>query len=152
MCDRGPYPTVPRLIPGTVNQGLPWRPAAVGEYSYLCLSSCMGKSKSTDRPTDRAVYREFGPADPLARAVPELPPSQQTLRLHVSRKGRGGKTVTVVSGFRHRPETLATLARQLKAQCGTGGTAKEDSIEIQGDHRETLRSQLVARGYQVTGG
>lgn len=116
------------------------------------LAASMGKSKSTDRSPDRTAYREFGPADPLARAVPDLPPSQQTLRLQVSRKGRGGKTVTVISGFSHRPETLAALARQLKAQCGTGGTAKEDCIEIQGDHQETLRLQLVTKGYQVTGG
>lgn len=145
---------VPCLLSRTVNAGSTLVARYHGRIDSRCSPSLtpMGKSKSTDRSPDRTAYREFGPADPLARAMPDLSPGQQTLRLQVSRKGRGGKTVTVVSGFRHQPETLATLARQLKAQCGTGGTAREDCIEIQGDHRETLRSQLLARGYQVTGG
>lgn len=109
----------------------------------------MGKRKASGEGADRAVYREFGPADPLARAVPDRPPSQQTLKVEVSRKGRGGKTVTMISGFEHTPTTLTTLAKQLKAQCGSGGTAKENSIEIQGDHAQKLMELLAAKGYQV---
>lgn len=112
-----------------------------------------GKSKSGagegSRATDRHVYREFGPADPMARGVPDRPPNQQTVRVQVSRKGRGGKTVTVITGFQHTPDSLAALAKQLKAQCGTGGTAKEDTIEIQGDHAQKLVELLVAKGYQA---
>ena len=109
----------------------------------------MGKRKASGESGDRAVYREFGPADPMARAVPDRPPQQQNLKVEVSRKGRGGKTVTVISGFQHTPSTLATLAKQLKAQCGTGGTAKDTSIEIQGDHAQKLMELLVAQGYPV---
>lgn len=109
----------------------------------------MGKRKASGEGGDRAVYREFGPADPMARAVPERPPNQQTLRVEVSRKGRGGKTVTIISGFQHTSNTLNTLAKHLKAQCGSGGTAKEDSIEIQGDHAQKLLELLAAKGYQV---
>ncbi|XGB44102.1 MAG: translation initiation factor [Nodosilinea sp. LVE1205-7] len=112
----------------------------------------MAKPKPTSSQGDRAVYREFGTADPLARAVPDLPPGQQNLRVQVSRKGRGGKTVTLVSGFSHSPDTLATLARQLKAHCGTGGTVKDDTVEIQGDHREKLVTVLAAQGYRVKAG
>ena len=65
----------------------------------------------------------------------------------VSRKGRGGKTVTLISGFQHKPETLKALAKKLKAQCGTGGTAKDDTIEIQGDHAATLLESLQKAGY-----
>ena len=111
----------------------------------------MGKHKSTSSQGDRAVYREFGTADPLARAVPDVPPGQQNLRVEVSRKGRGGKTVTVITGFSHSPDALANLARQLKAHCGTGGTVKDDSIEIQGDHREKLVAVLGTKGYRVKG-
>ncbi|MFZ4640338.1 MAG: translation initiation factor [Nodosilinea sp.] len=111
----------------------------------------MGKHKSTSSPGDRAVYREFGTPDPLARAVPDVPPGQQNLRVEVSRKGRGGKTVTVITGFSHSPDALANLARQLKAHCGTGGTVKDDSIEIQGDHREKLVAVLGTKGYRVKG-
>jgi translation initiation factor 1 len=104
-------------------------------------------AKGKDR--NRNVYREFGTPDPMARAVPDRAPNQQTLKVQVSRKGRGGKTVTVISGFQHKPDTLNTLAKQLKAQCGTGGTAKDNVIEIQGDHAQTLVELLVAKGYQA---
>ncbi|MFH7243990.1 MAG: translation initiation factor [Spirulina sp.] len=109
----------------------------------------MGKRKASGEGENRAVYREFGPADPMARAVPDRPPNQQNLKVEVSRKGRGGKTVTTISGFQHTPNTLGTLAKQLKAQCGTGGTAKDNSIEIQGDHAQKLMELLAAKGYQV---
>ncbi|MGB3138184.1 MAG: translation initiation factor [Nodosilinea sp.] len=112
----------------------------------------MAKGKSNSRPEgagDRHAYREFGPANPLARGVPDRPPKQQTVRAQVSRKGRGGKTVTVITGFQHSPESLTALAKQLKAQCGTGGTAKDNVIEIQGDHAQKLVELLVAKGYQA---
>ena len=79
----------------------------------------------------------------------DLPPNQQNLRIQVSRKGRGGKTVTVISGFQSKPETLTDLAKKLKAQCGTGGSVKEDSIEIQGDHAQTLLQLLTGLGYKA---
>ncbi|MBE9014499.1 stress response translation initiation inhibitor YciH, partial [Pseudanabaenaceae cyanobacterium LEGE 13415] len=61
------------------------------------------KSKPNDR--DRVVYSEFGNAEVFERAVPDLPPNQQNIRIQVSRKGRGGKTVSVISGFQSKPET-----------------------------------------------
>ncbi|HEY9910040.1 MAG TPA: translation initiation factor [Thermosynechococcaceae cyanobacterium] len=112
-------------------------------------------SKATNKSTDRTVYSEFGnggnAANPeaLKRAVPDLPPNQQTLKVEASRKGRGGKTVTVISGFQVKPETLTTLAKQLKAQCGTGGTVKEATIEIQGDHKQTIVDFLIKQGYKA---
>lgn len=95
------------------------------------------------------VYSEFATERSAAteRAVPDLPPHKQSLKVEVSRKGRGGKTVTVISGFQHRPETLKTLAKKLKAQCGTGGTAKENTIEIQGDQAATVIEALQKAGY-----
>ena len=115
----------------------------------------MGKRKSSRsqdpslQRSDRVVYSEFAtertPA--LERGVVDLPPAEQTLKVQVSRKGRGGKTVSIISGFQHRPETLKTLTKKLKAQCGTGGTAKEDTIEIQGDHAQKLIEVLQKAGY-----
>ncbi|MDA0674332.1 MAG: translation initiation factor [Cyanobacteria bacterium] len=106
------------------------------------------KGKGTGGGSDRVVYSEFGNTSPaLARGVPDLPPQQQTLKVQVSRKGRGGKTVTVISGFQHRPETLDTLAKKLKAQCGTGGTVRDNTVEIQGDHAEKLLTLLQQQGY-----
>jgi len=72
--------------------------------------------------------------------------------VQASRKGRKGKTVTVISGFQAKPETLATLLKQLKTQCGSGGTVKEDTIEIQGDQK--LVQLLAQLGYKakISGG
>ena len=100
---------------------------------------------------DRRVYSEFGSADSpaLARGVPDLPPNQQQIRVQASRKGRKGKTVTVASGFQHTPETLTRLTKELKSQCGSGGTAKDNTIEIQGDHVQKLVDLLAAKGYQA---
>lgn len=101
---------------------------------------------------DRVVYSEFGSKDNQAafeRASPDLPPNQQNLKVQASRKGRKGKTVTVVSGFQSKPETLAALLKQLKAQCGAGGTVKDNEIEIQGDHAQKLAQALSQVGYKV---
>ena len=69
--------------------------------------------------------------------------------VHVRRetKGRGGKTVTTVSGVPLGGEALRNLATDLKRRCGTGGTAKDGVIEIQGDHRETIAADLSRRGF-----
>jgi translation initiation factor 1 len=107
------------------------------------------KSRSHQGDSDRVAYSEFATERSAAtqRAVPDLPPSKQSLKVQASRKGRGGKTVTVISGFQHSPDQLKALAKKLKALCGTGGTAKEDSIEIQGDHADALVEALQQAGY-----
>lgn len=109
-------------------------------------------STSKDAQGNRLVYSEFGDTSytpATERATPDLPPQQQDLRVQVSRKGRGGKTVTVISGFQSKPETLAALLKQLKTQCGSGGTMKEQTLEIQGDHAQTLLDLLVKAGYKA---
>lgn len=105
-----------------------------------------------DRPDRRVVYSEFGDAvnpDAIARAVPDLPPNQQNLKVQLSRKGRGGKTVTVISGFQHKPETLQALLKTLKNRCGTGGTVKDNNLEIQGDYADRLVALLLEQGYRA---
>jgi translation initiation factor 1 len=64
-------------------------------------------------------------------------------------KGRGGKTVTTVSGIALPEGELKSLAAELKRACGSGGSCKSGVIEIQGDHRSTLVEQLETRGYTV---
>lgn len=100
----------------------------------------------------RVTYQEFGqpsPDEALERAVPDLPPYQQNLRVQTTRSGRKGKTVTVISGFQSQPATLQKLLKQLKTQCGSGGTVKENTLEIQGDHRQKLLPILTELGYKV---
>ena len=110
--------------------------------------------KATNKATDRVVYSEFGSGEATARPVPDLPPDQQDLRIQVSRKGRKGKTVTVISGFTHNSQTLGALAKKLKAGCGSGGTVRDNTIEIQGEHAPKLLSLLTDKGYKakISGG
>ncbi len=101
---------------------------------------------------NRVVYREFGDeAAPEELSVTsDVPPQQQSnVRVQLSRKGRGGKTVTVITGLQHTETTLSDLAKKLKGQCGTGGTVKEGEIEIQGDHREKIVAYLQKLGYKA---
>src|SRR5262245_46398233 len=82
-----------------------------------------------------------------------LPAAQQNLKVMRDKKGRGGKMVTVISGFALTEADLETLAKTLKTFCGAGGTVKnEDSvqvIEVQGDHRDKVAEKLKMLGYKV---
>ena len=105
----------------------------------------------------RMVYQEFGQPDNetvLARGIQDLPPQQQNLKVQASRKGRKGKTVTVIFGFQSKPETLTKLLKQLKAQCGSGGTLKDNTLEIQGNHTTKIVQILTKLGYKakISGG
>ena len=79
----------------------------------------------------------------------DSPAGRQTIRVGVDRKRRAGKTVTLASGFELTADSLAKLATQLKKRCGSGGTARDTEIEIQGDHAETVATELAKMGYHV---
>ena len=64
-------------------------------------------------------------------------------------KGRRGKSVTTITGVPVASDALRALAGELKRSCGTGGSAKDGVIEIQGDHRDVLVEELERRGYTV---
>jgi translation initiation factor 1 len=107
--------------------------------------------------SDSVAWREFGDNSNSAafeRPVEELSPEKQNLRIQATRSGRKGKTVTVITGFQAKPETLQALLKQLKTQCGTGGTLKDSEIEIQGEHKQKLLEILTKMGYKakISGG
>jgi translation initiation factor 1 len=81
-----------------------------------------------------------------------LPPEKQTAKLTLQKR-KAGRMVTVIEGLTSRGNDLAALLAQLQTACGTGGTvkAKEDTIELQGDHVNTVRQSLLAIGYKVSG-
>ena len=78
-----------------------------------------------------------------------LPPAEQTAGIRREKKGRGGKTVTVIMDLQLTPEDRKALSKQLKQACGTGGAVKEDTIEIQGDVRERVAAELQKLGYKT---
>jgi len=72
------------------------------------------------------------------------------LRVLLDRKGRAGKTVTVICGFEAgRGTAVAQLAQELRRELGTGGTAHDDAVELQGDQREKVAAWLRHRGFTV---
>jgi translation initiation factor 1 len=77
------------------------------------------------------------------------PPGDGVVRISCQTKGRGGKSVTLVRGVALDPASLAQLARELRAACGSGGTVKDGVIEVQGDHRATLLDLLKKRGHDA---
>lgn len=78
-----------------------------------------------------------------------LPPHQQTIYLHRDSKGRGGSSVTLLKNLVLSQEDMKKLAKRLKQVCGSGGTIKENIIEIQGEHREKMAEELKKMGYKV---
>jgi translation initiation factor 1 len=101
------------------------------------------------KDSNKIAYREFGDEEPELDRLEDLPPNQHSLKIQVSRKGKGGKTVTIVSGFQVSEATLVSLTKQLKNQCGTGGTMRDNEIEIQGDHKQKLLEILTKLGYKA---
>ena len=79
-----------------------------------------------------------------------LPKSQQKLRVNMEKKGRGGKTVTLIKGFIGTEDDLKELGKLLKTKCGVGGSAKEGEIIIQGDFKQRIIELLKTEGYTQT--
>ena len=78
-------------------------------------------------------------------------PAKIVARLRVEKKGRGGKTVTVVFGLPANEAFLKELSQRLKRECGTGGTVTGDGVELQGEKRDRVREILLRLGYTVKG-
>lgn len=81
--------------------------------------------------------------------APLLAKGDGIVRVSRESKGRGGKEVTLVKGLELDEAALAALGKQLKTACGSGGTVKDGVIEVQGDHRERVASELQKRGFVV---
>lgn len=88
-------------------------------------------------------------------AEPEVKSYKFVAVLRIEKQGRGGKTVTVIDRLPKQELFLKDLCKELKSKCGSGGTyittGMDGVIEIQGDHREKIRSLLSAKGVQVKG-
>ena len=111
----------------------------------------MGKNKNrvgvvfSTNPEFNYEYEDDG-------AVETLEPSKQKLTVRIDRHARGGKQVTLVTGFVGTDDDLAELGKKLKSRCGVGGSAKDGEIIIQGDFRDKVIELLQTDGYRTVKG
>jgi len=93
-------------------------------------------------------------ADCQCKAASNQPLGDGKVRVSRETKGRAGKGVTLVKGLPLDATALAALGKQLRSACGSGGTVKDGTLEIQGDHVERIMALLQAQGYapKRTGG
>lgn len=119
------------------------------------MQTVMAKNTKNNDWKDRlnVVYStnpDFRYEPPDEEEASTLPPSQQKLRVQLDRKNRGGKVVTLVTGFTGSDDDLKELGRLLKSKCGVGGTAKDGEIIVQGDFKQKVLDLLKQAGYTQT--
>jgi translation initiation factor 1 len=120
------------------------RPSSSTRASTLVYSTeggriCPGCAQPQNRCTCAAI----------ARAVPV---GDGQVRVRRETNKRGGKTVTTVRGLPLAADALTALGKRLRTACGTGGTAKDGVLELQGDHVERVLALLVAEGFAAKRG
>jgi translation initiation factor 1 len=103
------------------------------------------------RSNDSLVYSS-DPARVRRPATAARTPDEKgdgVVRIWLERKGRNGGPVSIIRGLPNDKTALAALATRLKKACGTGGSAKDGEIIIQGDHRERIAAELARDGLRV---
>lgn len=106
-----------------------------------------------NKPDNRGFVYSTDPAfsfEEDKENIDTLPAAQQKLKVRLDTKHRAGKAVTLVAGFVGQEQDLEDLGKKLKSFCGTGGSAKDGEIIVQGDQREKVLQWLLKNGYSKT--
>ncbi|MBP7558428.1 MAG: translation initiation factor [Chitinophagaceae bacterium] len=106
-----------------------------------------------NKPDNRGFVYSTDPNfsfEPEQESQETLQPAQQRLRVRLDTKQRAGKAVTLIEGFAGSKEELEALGKKLKNLCGSGGSAKDGEIIVQGDHRPKVVQWLINNGYKQT--
>ncbi len=96
----------------------------------------------------RLVYADDGSHN-KASSNEQVVPGQIKLKIYLEKKGRGGKTVTLISNFPDNQAYFKDLLKKLKNHCSCGGSLKNQTIELQGDHKQKAKAYLEKLGFQV---
>jgi len=102
---------------------------------------------STGKPVSRKERPGENSVKPAVNPAHQKAPARRNVIVRLDRKQRGGKSVTVIEGLQIPDKDAEALLRQLKTGLGTGGTLRDGSLEIQGDHRDALIVALTKMGY-----
>jgi translation initiation factor 1 len=106
-------------------------------------------TKNKDRTVWSSDQGDLRNKERASRKLVSLPPHQQTIYLHRDSKGRHGSSVTLLKNLALSNDDMKVLAKRLKQVCGSGGTVKDNMIEVQGEHRERIAEELKKMGYKV---
>ncbi|TXC81356.1 translation initiation factor [Luteibaculum oceani] len=109
----------------------------------------MGKSKKNRVNVVYSTNPDFDYDHDDHEEEETLPPSEQQLKVWIDKKQRAGKEASIVKGFVGSADDLKQLAKEIKQACGTGGSAKDGEIIIQGDKRDAIVNYLIKKGYKA---
>lgn len=117
----------------------------------VLILSMSSENKRTVYSTERDIHKEDRPSEaPESAGLRKMsvPVELQRVLVRLEKKGRGGKSVTLIEGHQMTSQSKESLLKQLKTRLGTGGAVKDDVIEIQGDHRDAITTTLEGLGYR----